>query len=137
MTNFSQEKKIFKEKDELVLGPPPLQWSRDVVSVDKREIFILDFYRGYFEVKKYTYNSRYRQSIVLARLDSMGRHTNPDGEIFEGPHIHIYTEGFDDKFAYPVSKIGLDDKFEIDEGLSTLLKYINVEDIPTIKRSFI
>jgi len=45
----------------------------------------------------------------MLRYDNGGRHTNPDGEKFEGPHIHLFKEGFNDKFAYPVSVIGIEE----------------------------
>ena len=73
---------------------------------------MLDFYRGSFELTKYTINKRYRQTITLLRYDNGGRHTNPDGELFEGAHVHLYREGFNEKFAFPVSKIGIDAKMQ-------------------------
>ena len=29
-------------------------------------------------------------------------HTNPDDQIIGGTHLHIYKEGFDDRWAYPI-----------------------------------
>ena len=127
--------KSFKEQKVLQVGPPPIQWSRDIIATNKSEFFLLDGYRGSFEVKKYTFNKRYRQVIILIRLDSLGRHTNPDGTIFDGPHIHLYKEGFGDKFAFPVNKIGLKKPFKIEDGLIKLLKYCNVINIPSIQSS--
>ncbi len=129
--------KSFKEDDEIVLGPPPLKWSREIVSNSTKDFFTLDFYRGSIEIRKYTYNKRFRNAIVLLRYDAMGRHTNPpeaDGVSFDGPHVHIYREGFDDKWAFPVSKIGLNGTDSIDEVLTGLLNYCNIE-APTIKLS--
>jgi len=129
--------KEFKDNTQLIVGPSPIHWSRDILSKDRSEQFILDCYRGSFEVKKFTYNKRYRQSIVIARLDSMGRHTNPDDSVVVGPHVHLYTEGFGDKFAYPISSINLSDPFTIEEGLLSLLTYFNVTNIPSIQTAVV
>ena len=44
-----------------------------------------------------------RTAIVLVRLDVNGApHTNPDGEFLSGAHLHLFREGYDDKWAYPV-----------------------------------
>jgi hypothetical protein len=52
------------------------------------------------------------------RLDiGGGRHSNPDGEVIDGPHLHIYTEGYGDKWAYP-----LPDEFTDD--ISLMVKFV-------------
>jgi len=131
-----QLKKEFQKRDELLLGPAPLKWSRDIISLFSKDAFLLDYYRGSLEIKKYTYNKRYRTSIPLVRFDSFGRHTNPDGQKFVGPHIHIYKEGFDDKFAYPIDSIGADLSTSMQEVLVKFLKYCNIQNIPPIQLTF-
>lgn len=75
-------------------------------STDGRERFILDVARGKIEIRKATYQSRYHKIIILNRLDVVGPpHTNPDGSIVECPHIHIYKEGYGDKWAYQLPDI--------------------------------
>lgn len=128
-----QLKKQFQEKNELLLGPAPHKWSRDIISTTSTEIFILDFYRGSIEIKKYTFHKRYKTCIPLVRFDSWGRHTNPDQQKFVGPHIHIYKEGYDDKFAYSVDVIGINDQNSMEDVLVKFLKYCNVENIPPIQ----
>lgn len=46
-----------------------------------------------------------RASHTLVRVD-LGevRHTNPDGQVIDGPHIHIATEEYGDRMAYPLSE---------------------------------
>lgn len=132
--------KAFKENDPIYLGPPPMKWVREITSSVTKEIFLLDFYRGSIEVKKFTYNKRYRNAIVLLRYDSLGRHTNPPekgGEVFSGPHVHIYQEGFDDKCAFPVSDIGLVGNEGIEETLRKILSYFNIAAVPDIQTSLI
>jgi len=44
-----------------------------------------------------------RTVVVLVRLDVDGApHTNPDGELLSGTHLHLFREGYDDRWAYPV-----------------------------------
>lgn len=86
-------------------------------STDGRERFILDVSRGKIEVKKATYQSRYHKVIILNRLDILGPpHTNPDGSIVDCPHIHIYREGYGDKWAHPMPEV-----FSISDDLLQIL----------------
>lgn len=72
-------------------------------SVDKREPFLLDIHRGRIDLLKGTYQNRARQVVILARLDFGGApHRNPDGEEVACPHLHVYREGFGDKWAVPL-----------------------------------
>jgi hypothetical protein len=68
--------------------------------VDKRENFVLDITRAQIKLTKATYQNRARQAIILMRLDLDGRpHRNPDRVQIPCPHLHIYREGFGDKWA--------------------------------------
>jgi len=132
---ISQEKVFDDIIQPISLGPAPIQWTRQINSITNKETFLLDFYRGSFELTRYTYNKRYRQSIILMRYDSKGRHTNPDGETFDGPHIHFYKEGFNDKFAYPISEIGGTETDSMEEVLKKFLNYCKVIKYPSIEIS--
>jgi hypothetical protein len=71
-----------------------------LTSVDKRENFMLDVTRAQIKLTKATYQNRARQAIILMRLDIDGSpHRNPDGSDIPCPHLHIYREGFGDKWA--------------------------------------
>lgn len=59
-----------------------------------------------------TYQTRARESIVLARLDFDAKHRNPDGTVVGVPHLHLYREGYGDKFAYEVPENMLKDPGE-------------------------
>jgi hypothetical protein len=89
----------------------------DVVSLNGRENFIMDIQRSRIKISKCTYQNRYRKDIILLRLDLGGSpHTNPDGVTIACPHLHIYKEGFEDRWAY-----ALPDEFSVDEDLITKL----------------
>lgn len=65
-------------------------------------------YRGNKNPQKVSFRLLYSQCIILLRIDTEDPtpHENPDKtriEPFE-PHIHIYKEGYGDKFAYPLPK---------------------------------
>ena len=127
--------KYFTEEDGIKLAG---NWSRDIHAPETKDTFILDYYRGKIELKKFTYKKRYKKTIVLLRFDASGRHTNPDGERFEGAHVHLYKEGYDDKFAYPISKIGIDsNNLKSDEVLKRLLAYCHIGNCPEIQLSFL
>lgn len=126
--------KIFGDlSTSISLGPPPIQWVRQVNSLESKEIFLLDFYRGNIELSKYTINKRYRQSIVLLRYDNGGRHTNPDGESFVGRHVHLYREGFNDKFAFPVSEINVLETDPVETVFNKIMYFCNIKKYPNIE----
>ena len=71
--------------------------------MDGREEFLLDIRRARIDLAKGTYQNRGREVVILARLDFGGApHRNPDGEEIGSPHIHLYREGFGDKWAFPI-----------------------------------
>ncbi len=67
-----------------------------------REGFLLDISQGGISLERRTYQTRARQTAILARLDFGSPHRNPDGEEIGVPHLHTYREGYGDKWAYPV-----------------------------------
>lgn len=109
--------------------------SISLVSVDRRENFTLDIHRGRIDLSKGTYQTRGRQVIVLVRLDFCGApHRNPDGQEIPCPHIHIYREGYGDKWAQAVSTT---DFANIDDAWATLgdfMRYCNITQPPNIER---
>jgi len=86
---------------------PPERGSVSIplVSKDKREKFALDLSQGRINTLRIKYQNRARQVVTLARLELAGpMHWNPDGQEISCPHLHIYREGYGDKWAFPVSK---------------------------------
>src|SRR5260370_38109312 len=86
---------------ETISLPPGSDLTYELVSDDKQEQFLLDLWRGTLRLSKLKFQNRARQVVILVRLDVDGApHTNPDGQRLGGTHIHIYREGYDDRWAY-------------------------------------
>jgi hypothetical protein len=53
--------------------------------------------------RKTTIQTRHRtETLVRVDIDERAKHTNPDGTLVEGSHVHIAKEGFGDRIAYPI-----------------------------------
>ena len=106
-----------------------------LVSADRREQFYLDLRRGRIDLTKGTYQNRGRQVIVLVRLDFGGApHRNPDGEEVGSPHLHVYREGYGDKWAMPVPTDFFKNLSDPWRTLEDFMRYCNVVEPPTIRR---
>ena len=126
--------KTFITNEPLEVSSAPQKWTRKLQAVDTADTFLIDFYRGKLNLAKFTINSRYQGSIVLARLDSRGTHKNPDGKIIQGPHIHIYQQDYGEKFAYSLSTHGFKEPIpSIKHTIVEFLAFFNVTHIPEIK----
>ena len=69
--------------------------------------------------------------VVLVRLDIDGApHTNPDGQKLEGTHLHIYREGYDDKWAYPLDPIRFPNPSNLCRAFEDFCGYCNVVNVP-------
>ena len=109
-----------------------------LTSVDQRETFAVYVNRSSIALSKCTFNGRARSSIVLARLDLGGApHRNPDGVEIPCPHLHLYREGFGDKWAYPVPAGAFTDLQSLRITCDEFLAYFNVIQPPTIARDLI
>lgn len=106
-----------------------------LISVDEREKFILDVRRGRVDLLKGTNQLRARQVIVLLRLDYHGPpHRNPDDEVIDCPHLHVYREGFADKWAQPLPDgvfSNLDDHWQT---VQDFMQHCNVTAPPNFQR---
>jgi len=106
-----------------------------LVSIDKREDFLLDISRGKIDLLKGKYQNRSRQVVVLVRLDFGGQpHRNPDGEEILSPHLHIYREGYGDKWAVPVPADTFPDMNDLWRILEDFMLYCNITEPPFINR---
>ncbi len=82
-------------------------------SVDNKEEFVLNITKGRKNYLKVSHQTRARVSIPIARLDFGAKHTNPDSKIVGSPHLHIYREGYGDKWAYELDDLPDDIGFSI------------------------
>lgn len=104
-------------------------------SADRREHFLLDLSRGRIDLLKVKMQSRGRQVVVLVRLDLGGApHRNPDDQEIASPHLHIYREGYGDKWAVRVPKEHFRNVADIWTALEDFLRFCNVTQPPHIER---
>lgn len=125
--------KKFKKDDQIQLGPHPHRWTREIISTNSHDTFLLDFTRNSIEIKKFSVNKRYKTAVVMLRYCSNGIHTNPDSTTINGPHVHLYREMYDDKIAFDPSTIGIDPAFDMEQVFRRIMEYTNIKDLPVIQ----
>ena len=102
-----------------------------LVSVDKREHFTLDITRAQIKLTKATYQTRARQAIILLRLDLDGPpHRNPDEQWIPCPHLHVYREGYGDKWALPAPASDYPNPADLVSTLSAFMQQCHIVDPP-------
>lgn len=120
----------------------------EFVSLDGREVFLFNITRASIAVSKCTYQKRARHVEILRRLDIDGSpHPNPEVETvpfdflvpYNGleipyPHLHIYVEGFADKWAIPAPANLVDFNADLYKMMESFLTYCNVTEMPNIER---
>jgi hypothetical protein len=103
-------------------------------SGDHKEEFCLDISRSRIQLEKTKYQTRSRKNIVLVRVDLAGApHRNPDFSEIHCPHIHIYVQDYEDKWAYPLPDSFLDPR-DAWQVLSDFYSYCNIIQPPEIKK---
>jgi hypothetical protein len=108
----------------------------ELQSSDKRERFNLDMNRGFVSISKLTLQTRGRVMTVLARLDLEGApHRNPDDVQLSCPHIHLYREGFGDKWAFAVPQEHFKNLSDRWQTLQDFMKFCNIVEPPQFDRT--
>ena len=131
---LAMEKKRVDDKDWLFPRPGDT-FSISLTSNDKRESFILDASRSQIKLSKATFQNRARVAIVLMRLDIDGPpHTNPDGEEIPCPHLHVYREGYGDKWAHPAPANRYPDPRNLLETFKAFMLHCNITDPPRVEK---
>jgi len=111
-----------------------------IISNNEKEEFLLDIGRySNISISKITYPNRMRKTIILLRLDfadinKQRTHRNPDGSELFGTHIHIYSEGFADKWAYELKDAHFPIKNDYWLLLDDFMKYCNIIKPPIINK---
>jgi hypothetical protein len=105
-----------------------------LISPENNEEYLLDINRGRVRVTKVTFQNRVRKAVVLLRLDLDGApHTNPDGEEIPCPHVHVYQEGYADKWAIPLPQEAFSDSENSWQTLNEFMAYANITIPPNIQ----
>ena len=106
-----------------------------LVSVDEREQFFLDLRRSRIDLAKGSYQNRGRRVMPLIRLCFGGPpHDNPDGVEIKSPHLHVYREGYGDKWAFPVPGdrfVNLSDQWQT---FHDFMGFCNIVQPPNVRR---
>jgi len=118
--------------------PPGLDVTFDLVGEENRERFLLDLWRGTIRLSKLKFQTRGRKVIVLVRLDIDGApHTNPDGVRIGGTHLHLYREGYEDKWAYPLDRAQFTKPSDIQQAFRDFCGYCHIETIPPFQEALL
>jgi len=118
--------------------PPGADHTHELVNNDNRERFLLDLWRGTIRLSKLKFQMRGRKVIVLVRLDVDGApHTNPDGMILGRTHLHLYREGFEDRWAFPLDSSQFPDPTSMSRTFQDFCKYCNIAPIPPFQEGVV
>lgn len=102
----------------------------DLVENSGPERFILDVWRGTIKLSKVKMQKRVRTVVVLVRLDICGaKHTNPDGVEVSGTHVHVYREGYDDKWASELKPEAFGDAASIRQCFLDFCRFCTIEPV--------
>lgn len=101
---------------------------------DSKRRYIIDVNRkGQIRVSKCTYQNRVNSNIVLLRLDIDGPdHQNPDGKMLSRNHLHIYREGYGDRWAIEVPSCFIDSN-DLIQTLINFLEYCKTTNYSDLK----
>ena len=90
-------------KDAISFPAPGKKREFEVVGDSKRDIFIINVFRGSIEVRKCNISGRTKAGMQLLELhlNPHGVHLNPDGTKINGSHLHIYTQEYGRDLAVP------------------------------------
>ena len=106
-----------------------------LISTDGREQFVLDIRKGRANLAKGSYQNRARRVTVLIRLCFGGaHHVNPDGNAVGSPHLHLYREGYGDKWAYQLPSADFSDLTDQWKTFQDFLRFCNIVEPPYIKQ---
>ena len=128
------EKMAEEETLEIDLSENPLKLRVPLISLNKDHFFYFDLYKKNGIRFKMNYQNRYQNNLVLVRID-IGKtlsHTNPDGTIITGSHIHYHDEIFFDKIAYSLPTGILSDVSDLRVSIVDFMRLINVNPFPKI-----
>lgn len=127
--------KLRAEDKEWLFPRPGERLTIPLVSSNKRESFVLMVTRGQIKLTKANYVNLARKSVTLMRLDLDGApHRNPDGIEIPCPHLHVYREGFGDKWASAAPIDRYHDTGDLYSTLWAFMNHCNIVESPQIEK---
>lgn len=118
--------------------PPGSDETRELLGFDPKERFLLDLSRGTIRLSKVKFQTRGRSVIVLVRLDLDGSpHTNPDGTQVGRTHLHVYREGYDDKWAVPLDPTVFANLLDVEDTFKRFCEYCNITALPNFQKDLL
>lgn len=110
---------------------------REATSYNAHDLFLIDVNRrGKKKPTKCTFQERYGVTDIIFRLDIDGPpHDNPDGVEVICPHLHVYREGFADKWAFPIDPQQFSDTTNLTKSFREFLALCKIHDLPEIQAS--
>lgn len=72
--------------------------------------------------------------LVLVRLDvgASAVHKNPDDALVPAPHLHLYRQGYNDGFAYPIDPSDFRDISDLNKTYDDFCRKFNIGKRPKI-----
>jgi hypothetical protein len=117
--------------------PPGADNTHELIEADRKERFLFDIWRGTLRLTKLRYQTRGQKIVVFVRLDIDGApQTNPDGAKLPGTHLHIYREGYEDKWAFPIDPARFPNLANVERSLDDFCAYCNIQNVPPIQGGF-
>jgi hypothetical protein len=102
------------------------------------ERFILDLARGRRKSIKLKFQTRARKIVILVRLDlNSAPHTNPDGSKVDGSHLHIFREGFGDRWAQSIDPKRFSDPSDLTTSFREFCGFCRIANLPAIQESLL
>lgn len=139
LTQAEADELVALEKRQMDGGPwwypqPGSGLNIPLCSMDGREEFSLDLYHGRIALTKQSVQNRTRRTVILVRLCVQGSvHRNPDDEAVPATHLHLFREGFADKWACPVPDHAFRDTNNLMQTVKDFMCYCQVVDPPLIQ----
>ena len=135
---------LIAAKKELPVGTPAVaiapgaDETHELAEVGGDERFLLDLSRGRRRVAKLKFQTRARKVVVLLRLDLDGSpHTNPDGTLLDGTHLHVFREGYEDKWAYPLDPERFADPLDAPHSFADFCDLSNIASAPILQETLL
>lgn len=108
--------------------PPGVKNVYELAGAESGSPYLLDVYRGTLKLSRVTFQNRVRTAVQLVRVDVNGApHTNPDQQRVDGTHIHVYREGYEDKWAEPLNPSVFSDTSDIAQVLQDFCAFCNID----------